>query len=150
MSIRVSQECHDAMHAFGHGMRGQRPAFVLFKINPVGGVVLDKIGEPTDNYNDFVEQLPLDDARWGCLTVNYTTHGGGDRSKAIFVAWIPGASSAVNKMQYAAFQGGFRHAINAPRAHLAAHGLDDLTPEELLAHASKFEVDQVDHEKGLL
>eukprot|EP00555_Chaetoceros_dichaeta_P007108 CAMPEP_0198262244 /NCGR_PEP_ID=MMETSP1447-20131203/10790_1 /TAXON_ID=420782 /ORGANISM="Chaetoceros dichaeta, Strain CCMP1751" /LENGTH=115 /DNA_ID=CAMNT_0043950417 /DNA_START=88 /DNA_END=435 /DNA_ORIENTATION=+ len=64
--------------------------FLTFKINDKGKeIVLDKIADSGEGFEEFVEQLPEDDGLYGVIDVKYETSDNRSTSKMIFVSWVP-------------------------------------------------------------
>ena len=148
--MHADPEAIEAMASFSRGSRGARPAFLVFKATPDRGVVIEVVGEPKSTITELIDYLPGNEARWVCFSAQYATLSGGLRAKGLFLSWIPGQSTAKDKMTYSFFAGRFRRAICAPALKMTAHSLDDLGEQEILEAASRFETSQVDKDTGLL
>eukprot|EP00050_Salpingoeca_kvevrii_P005458 m.283097 g.283097 ORF g.283097 m.283097 type:complete len:146 (-) comp11117_c1_seq2:168-605(-) len=144
--MQVDADCHARYQELRTTRTG--PKFVLFKIDNTHCVV-DYASESTATFDDFLAALPANEARWAILTINFETVSGGRRSKVVFVSWIPSASSRVDKMSYAMFQGTLKRALTGVQCSLQAHDLSDLEPEVVLEHAARFERDAVNHTIGV-
>lgn len=60
--------------------------FIVFKIEEQQ-VVVDKLGEPTDSYDDFMASFPEDECRYAVYDFDFTTDENCQKSKIFFVAW---------------------------------------------------------------
>jgi cofilin len=60
--------------------------FIVFKIEQQQ-VVIDKIGEPTETYDDFQASLPADECRYAVYDFDFTTSENCQKSKIYFIAW---------------------------------------------------------------
>lgn len=60
--------------------------FITFKIEHQQ-VVVDKIGEPTESYDDFQASLPVDECRYAVYDFDFTTDENCQKSKIFFIAW---------------------------------------------------------------
>jgi cofilin len=60
--------------------------FIVFKIEQQQ-VVIDKIGEPTETYDDFQASLPVDECRYAVYDFDFTTAENCQKSKIYFIAW---------------------------------------------------------------
>ncbi|KAE9597749.1 putative ADF/Cofilin, ADF-H/Gelsolin-like domain-containing protein [Lupinus albus] len=60
--------------------------FILFKIEQQQ-VVVDKLGEPTESYDDFMASFPADECRYAVYDFDFTTEENCQKSKIYFIAW---------------------------------------------------------------
>ena len=73
-----------------------------------------------------MEDLPKDEARYAVKHIGYTTEDGGQRTKLVFVAWIPADSSVKTKMLHASSLAPLKQALNGIAISLQGHTLADL------------------------
>nr|KAJ0221283.1 hypothetical protein LSAT_V11C200099700 [Lactuca sativa] len=69
--------------------------FITYKIEDQQ-VIVDKIGGPDKNYEDFTNSLPGDECRYAVFDFDFTTDENCQKSKIIFIAWLT-PSSVLNK-----------------------------------------------------
>lgn len=62
--------------------------FITYKIEDQQ-VIVDKIGGPDKNYEDFTNSLPGDECRYAVFDFDFTTDENCQKSKIIFIAWYP-------------------------------------------------------------
>lgn len=75
---------------------------MIFKItDDFKTIVLEKKGEEGQGFDDFVMELPEDDARYGVVDVPFETDDGRTTSKLLFVSWIPDTCKVRKRMVYA-------------------------------------------------
>lgn len=62
--------------------------FIVFKIEEKQKqVVVEKLGEPTDTYEDFAASLPANECRYAVYDFDFVTDENCQKSKIIFIAW---------------------------------------------------------------
>lgn len=65
--------------------------FIVFKIEQQQpkqqAVVVEKLGEPNESYEDFTASLPANECRYAVFDYDFTTTENFQRSKIFFVAW---------------------------------------------------------------
>jgi len=71
-------------------------------------------------------ELPQDEARYAVTHIGYTTEDGGQRTKLVFVTWIPRDSSVKTKMLHASSLAPLKQALNGVSIALQGHTLADL------------------------
>lgn len=60
--------------------------FIVFKIENQE-VVVEKLGEPDETYDDFTASLPADECRYAVFDLDFTTDENCQKSKIYFIAW---------------------------------------------------------------
>jgi len=76
--------------------------WITFKLNDaLTEIVIDKTGDPSSTYDEFLKTLPDNDCRYAVATVHYTTPAEGERTKIVFFLWAPEGSKVKSKMLYA-------------------------------------------------
>ncbi|KAJ8448714.1 hypothetical protein Cgig2_010601 [Carnegiea gigantea] len=60
--------------------------FITFKIEDQQ-VVVDKLGSPTDSYEEFTNSLPSNECRYAVFDFDFTTDENCQKSKIFFIAW---------------------------------------------------------------
>lgn len=62
--------------------------FIVFKIEEKQKQVLvEKLGEPTESYENFTANLPADECRYAVYDYDFVTEENVQKSKIIFIAW---------------------------------------------------------------
>lgn len=62
--------------------------FIVFKIEEKQKqVVVEKVGEPTQSYEDFAESLPADECRYAVYDFDFVTEENCQKSRIFFIAW---------------------------------------------------------------
>lgn len=60
--------------------------FIVFKIEEQQ-VVVEKLGDPTESYEDFMASFPANECRYAVYDFDFTTAENCQKSKIFFVAW---------------------------------------------------------------
>ena len=62
--------------------------FIVFKIEEKQKqVVVEKVGEPTQSYEDFAASLPSDECRYAVYDFDFVTEENCQKSRIFFIAW---------------------------------------------------------------
>ncbi|KAL2227078.1 UNVERIFIED_CONTAM: Actin-depolymerizing factor 7 [Sesamum indicum] len=93
--------------------------FIIFKIQEQQ-VVVEKLGEPGQNYNDFTRALPSDECRYAVFDFDFITNENCQKSKIFFIAWSPDSSSVRMKMVYASSKDRFKRELDGIQVELQA------------------------------
>ncbi|XWS49923.1 hypothetical protein CRYUN_Cryun12cG0044600 [Craigia yunnanensis] len=95
--------------------------FIVFKIEEkIQQVVVEKLGEPTDSYEDLSASLPPNECRYAVYDFDFTTEENCQKSKIFFIAWSPDASRVRSKMLYASSKDRFRRELDGVQVEVQA------------------------------
>ncbi|XVF10619.1 hypothetical protein REPUB_Repub07fG0198300 [Reevesia pubescens] len=107
--------------------------FIVFKIEEkIQQVVVEKLGEPSDSYEDLSASLPPNDCRYAVYDFDFTTNENCQKSKFFFIAWSPDTSRVRSKMLYASSKDRFRRELDGVQVELQA-----TDPSEMSFHIVK-------------
>ncbi|XWS38378.1 hypothetical protein CRYUN_Cryun19dG0126100 [Craigia yunnanensis] len=95
--------------------------FIVFKIEEkIQQVVVEKLGEPNDTYEDLSASLPPNECRYAVYDFDFTTDENCQKSKIFFIAWSPDTSRVRSKMLYASSKDRFRRKLDGVQVELQA------------------------------
>nr|ACU21430.1 unknown [Glycine max] len=95
--------------------------YIVFKIDEGSRLVtVDKLGGPTEGYDDLTASLPTDDCRYAVFDFDFVTVDNCRKSKIFFIAWSPTASRIRAKILYATSKDGLRRALDGISYELQA------------------------------
>jgi len=76
-------------------------SYIMFKISDdKKKIVIDKLAEPGETFDDFVNTLPEFDGRYAVVDVKFDTDDGRSTSKLVFISWVPDNMKIKVKMLY--------------------------------------------------
>lgn len=62
--------------------------FIIFKIDEqIQQVMVEKLGQPEENYDNFTASLPADECRYAVFDFDFTTDENCQKSKIFFISW---------------------------------------------------------------
>ncbi|GAB2295724.1 actin depolymerizing factor, cofilin [Dionaea muscipula] len=93
--------------------------FIVFKIEEKQ-VIVEKLGEPTETYEDFSASLPADECRYAIYDFDYVTEENCQKSRIIFIAWSPDTAKVRSKMIYASSKDRFKRELDGIQVELQA------------------------------
>ncbi|XP_062147014.1 actin-depolymerizing factor 12-like [Alnus glutinosa] len=93
--------------------------FIVFKIEQQQ-VMVEKLGEPNESYEDFTATLPANECRYAVYDYDFTTTENFQRSKIFFVAWSPDIAKVRSKMVYASSKDRFKRELDGIQFELQA------------------------------
>ncbi|MQM05053.1 hypothetical protein Taro_037859 [Colocasia esculenta] len=95
--------------------------FIVFKIEEkTQNVMIDKLGEPESNFDDFTSSLPANECRYAVFDFDFVTDENCHKSRIFFIAWSPDTSRVRNKMLYASTKDRFKRELDGIQVELQA------------------------------
>nr|XP_023912119.1 actin-depolymerizing factor 1-like [Quercus suber] len=95
--------------------------FIVYKIEEKQKqVIVEKLGEPTDSYEDFSASLPANECRYAVYDFDFMTEENVPRSRIVFIAWSPDISKVRSKMIYASSKDRFKRELDGIQVELQA------------------------------
>ncbi|KAL9320666.1 hypothetical protein ACSQ67_012505 [Phaseolus vulgaris] len=95
--------------------------FIVYKIEEQQKqVIVEKLGEPNQGYEDFASSLPADECRYAVYDFEYMTEGNVPKSRIFFIAWSPDTARVRSKMIYASSKDRFRRELDGIQIELQA------------------------------
>ncbi|KAK4765942.1 hypothetical protein SAY87_007584 [Trapa incisa] len=75
--------------------------YIVFKIEEKQKqVIVEKVGEPAQSYEDFTASLPANECRYAVYDFDFVTVENCQKSRIFFIAWSPDTSRVRSKMIY--------------------------------------------------
>ncbi|KAL8089738.1 hypothetical protein AgCh_039287 [Apium graveolens] len=95
--------------------------FVVFKIEEKQKqVIVEKLGEPSEGYEEFTACLPADECRYAVYDYDFLTPENVPKSRIFFVAWSPDTARVRSKMIYASSKDRFKRELDGIQIELQA------------------------------
>ncbi|KAL2540151.1 Actin-depolymerizing factor 7 [Abeliophyllum distichum] len=108
--------------------------YIVFKIENQE-VVVEKLGNPQDDYDDFTASLPENECRYAVYDFDFTTNENCQKSKIFFVAWSPDISKVRMKMVYASSKDKFKRELDGIQVELQATDPSEMSLDSVKARA---------------
>ena len=119
---------------------GQEPyklRYFIYVIQDKKTVVIEKQGDRSKTYDDFVEDLPENESRYGLIDVEFKTDDGRPTSKIVFISWNPDTAPIRSKMLYSGSKEALKSALVGVGTHVNATDHSELDFEESILPAVK-------------
>ncbi|CAD6334852.1 unnamed protein product [Miscanthus lutarioriparius] len=95
--------------------------FIIYKIDEKKKmVVVEQVGEPVLNYDDFAASLPTNECRYAIFDYDFITEENCQKSKIFFIAWSPDTARVRSKMIYASSKERFKRELDGIQVELQA------------------------------
>jgi len=99
--------------------------FITYKIE--SNVIVTDCKGDSDRFEDFLNCLPPNEARYAVYDLDYTTSDGRASNKLVLVAWSPDSGSVKNKMVYAGSKDALIRALNGISIKITATDLGEIS-----------------------
>ncbi|ERN05268.1 hypothetical protein AMTRI_Chr08g208550 [Amborella trichopoda] len=110
--------------------------FIVFKIDEkIQQVMVEKLGQPNDTYDDFAASLPPDECRYAVFDFDFVTDENCQKSKIFFIAWSPDTSRVRSKMLYASSKDRFKRELDGIQLELQATDPSELSMDIIKGRA---------------
>ncbi|KAK2986139.1 hypothetical protein RJ640_014472 [Escallonia rubra] len=94
---------------------------IVFKIEEKQKeVIVEKLGDPEQSYEDFAASLPADECRYAVYDFDFVTAENLQKSRIFFIAWSPDTSRVRSKMIYASSKDRFKRELDGIQVELQA------------------------------
>jgi len=101
--------------------------YFIYKLDKdTSTVEIEKKGDLTKTYDDFVSELPENDCRYGVIDLEFETNDGRETSKLVFISWCPDTAKVRPKMLYSGSKEAIRLALIGVAIHINANHYSDL------------------------
>lgn len=124
--VTVNEEVIDAFTDFKLKRGEFHVRFFIYKIENKKNIVIEKIGDLSKTYEDFCEQLPENDCRYGLIDLDFETSDGRETSKLLFISWNPDTGPVRAKMLYSGSKEAMKVALNGVGIHINATDYSEL------------------------
>ncbi|KAK9157233.1 hypothetical protein Scep_003807 [Stephania cephalantha] len=113
--------------------------FIVFKIEEKQKqkqVIVEKVGEPAESYDDFAASLPADECRYAVYDFDFVTAENCQKSRIFFIAWSPDSSRVRSKMIYASSKDRFKRELDGIQVELQATDPTEMGLDVIRSRAS--------------
>lgn len=137
--VEVSDEVATSFNKFKLGQEPYKLRYFIYEIKDKKTIVIEKQGAREKTYDDFVEELPENDCRYGLIDIEFETDDGRPTSKIVFISWNPDTASVRPKMLYSGSKEALKSALVGVGIHINATDHSELDFEEsILPVVKKF------------
>ncbi|XP_077216210.1 actin-depolymerizing factor 1 [Tasmannia lanceolata] len=111
--------------------------FITYKIDEkLKQVIVEKLGEPAQSYDDFVASLPENECRYAIYDFDFVTAENCQKSKIFFIAWSPDVARVRSKMLYASSKDRFKRELDGIQVELQATDPTEMSMDVIVSRAS--------------
>jgi cofilin len=94
--------------------------YLIFVIENKKVILIEKQGPREATYEDFVDDLPENECRYGLIDIEFESDDGRPTSKLVFITWNPDTASVRLKMLYSGSKEAIKSALVGVGIHINA------------------------------
>ena len=122
----------DAIDVFYLVRSKSKYRWVIWKINDDSTeVVIEKLGDPSSTYADFLRELPQNDCRYAVYDYDFVGPDGQNHSKIVFINWAPDVSKVKSKMMYASTKDFFKTNLEGLSIEFQGSDFEEISNDEV-------------------
>jgi cofilin len=95
-------------------------------------IEIEKTGRENSTYEDFVNDLPEHECRYGLIDLDFETKDGRPTSKMVFISWNPDTAPSTSKFIYSGSKEVIKSALAGVGIHINATDYSELDFEEAI------------------
>ena len=142
--VEVSSDVSTSFTKFKLQQEPYKLRYFIYVIKDKKTIVIEKTGERNKTFDDFVQDLPENDCRYGLIDIEFETADGRPTSKIVFISWNPDTAPVRPKMLYSGSKEALKSALIGVGIHINATDMSELDFEEaILPVVKKFTWDNV-------
>ncbi|KAI0789596.1 actin depolymerizing factor [Abortiporus biennis] len=132
--VGVSPEC---LEAFQDLKLGHKFKYIIYNLKSDNTeIIVQKKGDVSSSYDDFLADLPEDDIRWAVYDFEFEKDGG-KRNKLVFVSWAPDNAKIKKKMVAASSRDALRRALVGIAVEIQGTDYSEVAHESVYDKASR-------------
>ena len=106
--------------------------YIIYRITEdLKEVAVEKMAGKDRKYDDFIADLPKDEARYAVYDLEYDTKDG-KRTKLVFILWTPDNCNIKSKMLYSATKATMKNALVGISAEIQATDAQEISMEAIM------------------
>ncbi|KAF4351261.1 hypothetical protein F8388_026942 [Cannabis sativa] len=112
--------------------------FIVYKIEEKQKqVMVEKLGEPAQSYEEFSALLPADECRYAVYDFDFLTEENVPKSRIFFIAWSPDTAKVRSKMIYASSKDRFKRELDGIQIELQATDPSEMDIDVIKSRSGK-------------
>ena len=128
--IQLNDDVTTVYNDFKHSHKYK---YIIFKMNDeMTEVIVEKTADKSASYEDFINDLPEKNARYGVFDLHYETEEG-IREKIIFFLWSPNGCKIKEKMLFSATKATLKQALVGLSTEIQATDSGELNLDDIIA-----------------
>ncbi|KAF9452930.1 hypothetical protein P691DRAFT_133180 [Macrolepiota fuliginosa MF-IS2] len=111
--------------------------YIIFSLNSDNTEIIVLKSSSSNDYEEFLADLPEDQCRWAIYDFEYEAEGGGKRNKLVFISWSPDTAKIKQKMVFASSRDALRRSLVGIAVEVQGTEVSEVAFEALLDKAKR-------------
>ncbi|KAG5646522.1 cofilin [Asterophora parasitica] len=111
--------------------------YIVFTLSKDFTEIIVEKTSSSQNYDDFVGDLPETECRWAVYDFEFEKEDGGKRNKISFISWSPDDAKIKQKMLFASSKDALRRSLVGVAVEIQGTDYSEVAFESLLDKASR-------------
>ncbi|KAJ7784303.1 actin depolymerizing factor [Mycena metata] len=127
----------DCLTQFSTLKLGKRYKYIIFALNQNNTEIVVEKTSDSQNYDDFLADLPESECRWAVYDLEFEKEDGGKRNKIVFYSWSPDTAKVKAKMVFASSKDALRRSLVGISTEIQGTDFSEVAHEVVLDKASR-------------
>ncbi|KAI0322017.1 hypothetical protein OF83DRAFT_1050145, partial [Amylostereum chailletii] len=127
----------DCLTAFQELKLGKKLKYIIYAVSDDKTEIVVTKKSTSDNYDEFLADLPEQDCRWAVYDFEFEKEGAGKRNKICFFSWSPDDAKIKAKMLFASSKDALRRALVGIAAEIQGTDYSEVAYESVLDKVSR-------------
>jgi len=132
--VTVNEECLTQFTAL---KINRKYKYIIFGLNKDNTEIVVEKTSNSQNYEDFIKDLPEFECRWAVYDLEFEKEDGGKRNKLVFYSWAPDDAKIKAKMVFASSKDALRRSLVGIATEIQGTEFSEVAYEPVLEKASK-------------
>ncbi|EPS97491.1 hypothetical protein FOMPIDRAFT_1024976 [Fomitopsis schrenkii] len=132
--VGVNPKC---LEAYQQLKLGKKIKYIVFTLSPDNTEIIVAKQSESQNYDDFLADLPEAEPRWAVYDFEYEKEGAGKRNKITFFSWSPDDSKIKQKMLFASSKDAIRRSLVGIASEIQGTDYSEVAYESVLDKVSR-------------
>jgi len=124
----------DCIKEFNELKLGKKTKYIIFRLNNDNTEIVVEKTSTSEEYEDFLKDLPEDQCRWAVYDLEFKKAGEGTRQKIVLCSWAPDAANIKAKMVFASSKDALRLSLGIA-TEIQASDYDEVAYQVVLEKA---------------
>ncbi|KAJ7288059.1 recombinant Actophorin, partial [Mycena rebaudengoi] len=111
--------------------------YIVFSLNKDNTEIVVEKTSSSQNYDDFIADLPEAECRWAVYDFQFEKEDGGIRNKIVFYSWAPDDAKIKSKMVFASSKDALRRSLVGIATEIQGTDFSEVAYDAVLDKASR-------------
>ncbi|KAJ7128213.1 actin depolymerizing factor [Mycena crocata] len=127
----------DCLEQFQQLKLKKKSKYIIFGLNKDNTEIVVLKTSESQNYEDFIADLPEAECRWAVYDLEFEKEGGGIRNKIVFYSWAPDDAKIKAKMVAASSKDALRRSLVGIAVEIQGTDYSEIAYDQVLGKADR-------------